>query len=210
MRPGGGWGSGNENGESDALQADVMRFVAIIALCLAAIFSLLSGIRNTPELEPRERISRPPGELPETVVEAGVTETKPATSSLPVEADEQGLILEFASAKAMEKQLSVGEVGLYVMADGQSWRWQPANGVFSQVALPAQLYQLDISTVPEHYRRVFAVQEPDSVRAVSWGVSLSRQQVEAIDRWTGQRQSGLLLIDSNGSVRYLARTQGAA
>ena len=62
MRPGGGWGSGNENGESDALQADVMRFVAIIALCLAAIFSLLSGIRNTPELEPRERISRPPAD----------------------------------------------------------------------------------------------------------------------------------------------------
>ena len=63
-----------DSSELDALQADVMRFVAVIGLCLAAIFSLLKDVEPAPvkaELEPAEAVPRqsvsPPSPQPAAV-----------------------------------------------------------------------------------------------------------------------------------------------
>ena len=37
------WYQANGDAELEALQTDVMRFIAILGLCLAAIFSLVQG-----------------------------------------------------------------------------------------------------------------------------------------------------------------------
>ena len=73
----------NTGMDSDALQADVMRFMAIIAFCLIAVLALVQQIEPVEEAAEVRAIAGPPAEADEPVVHPleplpqRVTELKP-------------------------------------------------------------------------------------------------------------------------------------
>ncbi len=124
------WATNSDEAELEALQTDVMRFVAILGLCLAAIFSLVQRasldqpppviehsipVQATPEQQIVARGHGTPGITP--VPEKETTHTAPArehrtpeTDTAPVPATSQkiGFSLEFASAAALMALLEIG------------------------------------------------------------------------------------------------------
>ncbi len=144
-------GDSDAGGDAD-LQTDIMRFMAILALCLVAIFALVQSIPLSPvpatqsqaavlplpvPVETQEATSpRPPPVTAETTVtpvqekhpEAVVTTTpKPkddAKPQSPVAATptEQGFSLRFESDLALTRLVAAGQVGFYAIGDGRAQR----------------------------------------------------------------------------------------
>jgi hypothetical protein len=204
------------NEDLEALQTDVMRFMAILGFCLVAIFSIL----QSPELQ-RAR----PAEMDPSPVQA-----KPLTQSgsasalaqvierpepgvqitaqvpLPTVAEEaarEGFTLEFASAESLQRLLLAGRAQLYVSRGEDFWRWE-IDDSYRQVPAPESYYGMLKSTVPAHLRA--GLPPALSGTAVQWGVSLDRAISRRIGDLVQQRQSGALLIAADGSVSF-ARSQ---
>ncbi len=128
-----------EAAELEALQADVMRFVAILGLCLAAIFSLVHSAAVEQTAAQSTPIEAQPGLAAEAVTPA-IEPEGPAKTLIPVPreippaqppVDVQsqhnpiGFTLEFASVKALQFLLQDGQVQLYASVDGQFWSTDP-------------------------------------------------------------------------------------
>lgn len=81
MRP--HWmGPSQENAELEALQTDVMRFIAILGLCLAAIFSLVHSAALE-QAQSGSASESPPRPRPGPTRDAGIKSTIPEKPSLP-------------------------------------------------------------------------------------------------------------------------------
>jgi hypothetical protein len=185
-------GNSQEAAELEALQADVMRFVAILGLCLAAIFSLVhsaaveqTAAQSTPiEAQPRlaaETVSPVMEPVSPAKTFAPVREDSPPAQP-PVDVQSQhnptGFTLEFASVKALQYLLQDGQVQLYAGFEGQFWSTDPW-GNFMPAAAPAHYYQMQSETVPRRY--------------YSLGCHLARQGCQpnsATDHWSRGWQSG--------------------
>ncbi len=120
MRP--NWPGGSEDAELEALQTDVMRFVAILGLCLAAIFSLVQQASLEPLPMPQPDPShQPTGERePPPVTRADTVQpsapdlqrqrSTPAGKKAPT-ADPVKQVPEAVEKTAMEPQTTRESVG---------------------------------------------------------------------------------------------------
>ena len=205
--------------ELEALQTDVMRFIAILGLCLVAIFSLVNGAqqeRVTEELPPHQDqvAEEQPPQAPEVKTEssppvsrpiapelsasqAQVTEAEVTRDSHSPDADEQGFALEFESGDALRSSLAAGHIRLFAVVNGDFKRYHP-DGVFRQDKAPASYYQMDATTVPPRLRlqAESLYSEPDS-----WGVILPATAVADIQRLMSAESGGTLLIGADAGVR---------
>jgi hypothetical protein len=144
-------------GDTDAggaadLQTDIMRFMAILALCLVAIFALVQSIPLVPEARSQSPASAAPPPVardiePEPVpephpvpepksVSTPVAEQSPPArpaatpaavarqpATPPVEPPrDEGFTLRFESDLALTRLVAAGKVGLYAIADGRARR----------------------------------------------------------------------------------------
>ncbi len=191
MRP--PWAShSRDEAELEALQTDVMRFLAILGLCLAAIFSLVQGAAQ-------EQMVIKQVDLPTAMVEpAPVKKQQPATTPAPQKLPaESGFTLEFASVASLETLLRSGQITLYASQGDQFWTVDPSGRVIP-VDAPGSYYQMQAETVPGHLReRVIGIIPGGST---IWGVSLPPEAVSSIERLTSSREGGSLLIGSDAVV----------
>ena len=204
-------GSSQETAELEALQTDVMRFIAILGLCLAAIFSLVHsasveqaaaktpGIREEPRLDAETASHRVEPTRPAKTLIPVREEPQPAQP--PVEARPQnnppGFTLEFASVKALQFLLQNGQVRLYASFAGQFWvtdTW----GNFTKTGAPASYYHMQSDTVPRRLRD--SLPEAAIAGTTVWGVTLSAGTVSQIRQLTASREGGNLVIGQDGSV----------
>ncbi len=144
-------------GDTDAggaadLQTDIMRFMAILALCLVAIFALVQSIPLVPEapsqspaaaapppvartVEPQpvplpqsEPVAEPERPQPPARPVATPAAVARQTAAPPVEAppvetlQDEGFTLRFESDLALTRLVAAGKVGLYAIADGRARR----------------------------------------------------------------------------------------
>ena len=206
MRP--PWsGQGQESAELEALQTDVMRFIAILGLCLAAIFSLVHSaarerqpiekVINEPQLV--ERVPEPAAASPPVVVESQIarpTGSAPARPALPDPEQEQGFTLEFASGEVLQSLLVAGQVRLYARVGAGFWG-ADKRGHFVPVQPPGEYYQMTVATVPPRLRRSLALVTEEGA---TWGVALPPGMVRQIEELVGSREGGSLLISGKGQV----------
>ena len=228
MIPTGGYRpSAGDAAELEALQADVMRFVAIIGLCLAAIFSLLQGVEPaSPVMEaegppaspaPREEAPGPePGTeaikpllapAAPTIARPAPTPAPPPEQSRPVQTPpppQQGFTLGFASTEVLYQLLNSGQVTLFAAQDDQYWRYQPGRNAFVSSPAPGSWYQMEASTVPRGLRDWL---QGAGAQADSWGVALPAATVSALEQILASRQGGDLRIQEDGQVHVQASTQ---
>jgi len=169
---------GNYPDEVEALQTDVMRFLAIICMCLMIVFSLVQSIpvssrKNKPELSNKTLIKDEVKALEEAAAEltgkityqksdnkiqkqvekAPKKENKKISSS----SRKKGFSLRFASNPILEHLLNPNQINpnqgvkLYLFAGGKYWVLKPGNSMkwkFVYSKPPKYLYDMDLITVP--------------------------------------------------------------
>ena len=154
-------GKDAEAGGVADLQTDVMRFMAILALCLVAIFALVQSIplapsivapEPTPGPEPRPQpVEQPqPAQVVEPMQEIVLTRPQPRrqleprrreqqtqkaqqAKPLPVETEPvvEGFTLRFEDELALTRLVARDEVGLYAIQPDRSFRMSINRGEMS-------------------------------------------------------------------------------
>lgn len=207
-----GLGAGDE---LEALQTDVMRFIAILGLCLVAIFSLVNGVQQeqasvqaSPEPAPNVKREQEIVQQDPMPVPTRQPDLMPAAPEAPADQDDsretstqdeerQGFTLEFESVDALASLLAAGRLQLFAVVADEFHRYHP-DGVYRRVEAPASYYQMDAATVP---RRLRLQGESLFTGAVSWGVTLPDDSVGEIQRLVSSASGGKLLISEDASVR---------
>ena len=178
-----------ETAELEALQTDVMRFIAILGLFLAAIFSLL----HSASLEQASAAAAP---LQEGLKPQPQPQPQPQLQPT-AQASPTGFTLEFASADVLQSLLQEGNVQLYAMA--QSQYWSPDDqGSFTSAQAPASYYHMHADTVPRHLRE--ALEDAGVGGDVAWGVVLPLEIVRQIEQRVAGDAGGSLFIGQDGRV----------
>ncbi len=203
------WPHTGSDPELESLQTDVMRFVAILGLCLAAIFSLV----NTPppavpaqpapapavvEVADREPAPSPDSELitRPVVPSPPMDMPRPAPDTPP--SVDAGFSLEFESDDALLTLLQRGEVRLYAEVSGQFWAL--SGDRFSRAAqAPASYHAMHADTVPGRLRE--QLRRDSGVDQALWGVQLPVALLQELDARMQNQRGGRLLIDANAGVR---------
>jgi len=196
----------------DSLQADVMRFVAIIGLCLAAIFSLVNAAGRE-ALTPEQVLSEAPAsaghvavQVAEQVVQAprptakrvhpDTAATVPSEPS-PAPPSAPGFSLAFESHDALRSLIALGVVGVYAVT-GDRFLPLQVTGQLREVAAPGSYYRMHEATLPPDLRAA----AEGLVGSVDrhWGITLPPATVTAITGLMADHAGGELLIAADATV----------
>ena len=216
-------GMDSEAGGVADLQTDVMRFMAILALCLVAIFALVQSIPvstvapeipaaavATPEPAPvpaPEPVTVPdpvpvtvPDPVPEPVVLESVV-TAPPKPAMPM--PDRGFTLKFETDLALTRLVARNEVGLYAIGPEKSLRMNVNRGRLSfwPASIPNEFHEMDAATVPEDVvlalRRSMGLQN----ESIKWGVTLPPDMQDQLTLFMNTAESGALIITARGDVQ---------
>jgi hypothetical protein len=226
-------------GDTDAggaadLQTDIMRFMAILALCLVAIFALVQSIPLVPEapsqspaaaapppmtqvvepaVESPPEIQKPlpPPAVPEKAVKLTRAKWTPAAvpEQSPPPSDEtpeqEGFTLRFESDLALTRLVAAGKVGFYAITDGRARRMTVSDSRIS----------FWDASAPNSYHEMEAGTVPKPVidalarsgvnaAQVGWGVTLPGKLREQLDSLVRGASGGALVIGRDGDLRLEA------
>lgn len=215
-------------GDTDAggaadLQTDIMRFMAILALCLVAIFALVQSIPLVPEAPSQSPAAAAPPPMAEAVeplpkippqVQAPVPAPAPAQAAPekpvpltrpPKTPQIEGFTLRFESDLALTRLVAAGKVGLYAITDGRARRMTVSDSRISfwDASAPNSYHEMETGTVP---RPVIDALARSGVNAaqVGWGVTLPGKLREQLDSLVRGKSGGALVIGGDGELRLEA------
>lgn len=216
----GPWTAMDSDGTAE-LQTDVMRFMAILAFCLVAIFALVQAIPSETRPEPADRSvpKSPTATAPEPPPAAKPLDTPPPVPDPPgaaepltipappaarsaAQAAEAGLTLRFESDDALKVLVARSDVGLYAMHGVQAMRLHIARGriEFWAASTPSAFHEMEAATVPADVIMAHS-RVSDGGNAVRWGVTLPLQLSRDIDQRLATGWNGDLVIAANGRLR---------
>jgi len=191
------------NAEGDAggvadLQTDVMRFMAILAICLVAIFALVQSIPPDPVIEPVPAPQSVPAPRPEPK-----TEVKAEPPAPQVPDAQQGFTLQFENDLALTRLVARNEIGLYAIGGDKSLRMNVNRGRFSfwPASTPNQFHEMNSSTVPHDVATALFRNHDDPAITIKWGVTLPADMQQRLDELLQTGGSGAIYIAANGQLR---------
>jgi hypothetical protein len=205
--------AGRAHDDMESMQTDVMRFMAILGLCLAAIFSLVkspdfnppaelqTAIPDMPTLKPSEFTPEREVEEP-AVVTANEANPNPSPAQTeetvsPSVPEQEGFILEFESAKSLASLVKRGTVTLVIADNGLYWAWSNQEGL-TEVNDLSGFYVMEGHTVPDEFRR--AAEAKMGPGDKTWGVVLPAGIINQIGSIVERYSGGALVISSTGVV----------
>ncbi len=217
-------------GDTDAggaadLQTDIMRFMAILALCLVAIFALVQSIPLVPEAPPQSPAPAAPPPMAKAVepvpemppqVQASVPE--PAAEPVQAAPDKavplarppktppvEGFTLRFESDLALTRLVAAGKVGLYAITDGRARRMTVRDSRISfwDASAPNRYHEMEAGTVPRPVIDALA-RSGVNTAGVGWGVTLPGKLREQLDTIVRGNSGGALVIGTDGELRLEA------
>jgi len=224
-------GADMDVGGAADLQTDVMRFMAILSLCLVAIFALVQSMpvsppvvpvpepAPVPEVETRaEPVPEPrPVEAPKPVTltrpkwvpkyeprSTPIEEAPAAEVAAPIE-EMEGFTLRFESDTALTRLVAASQVGVYAI-DGERARRMTVSESrisFWDASLPKSFHEMDASTVPSPVVDALARAGVDP-GSVSWGVTLPGKLQGQLGGLMQEHRGGSLVIGTNGNIRLEA------
>lgn len=202
------------------LQTDVMRFMAILALCLVAIFALVQSIPLAPTDEMPEAVpataaepvpaseaeSAPePAPEPEPPAAHDVVLTRPqAAQAAPAEKPERdGFTLRFEDELALTRLVARNEVGLYAILRDRSYRMNVNRGQssFWPASMPNRFHEMDETTVPDAVIDAFQRSGAEREEAFKWGVTIPPATSRQLEQYLREATGGALIIDAAGRLR---------
>jgi hypothetical protein len=170
--------------ESESLQADVMRFMAIIAFCLIAIL----GLARQAE---RETATAAPEPSPRV-------EPEPVPPS--AAAEEEGLSLRFASEGDFLRLVSRGTVEVFAFREADVLALDPSLRLLESRA-PGRVHEVLPETVPDLVLAQLREARADA-SAFRWAVRLPPRIEGRIREHLAADARGALVIDRLGEVRH--------
>lgn len=226
-------GSGADSDGAAELQTDVMRFMAILSLCLVAIFALVQSI--PPSAVPPEASKPAPAE-PKPAPEPVAAQPKPEppaprqakrpvalaepsaavasavrppapTPPAPVDTPDEGFTLRFESEDALRRLVARGEIGFYAIRRREAKRMNVTRGraSFWPASQPAQYHEMDEATVPADVQA--ALRRSGTPGRVTWGVTLPATLSRELDGYLDSATGGELVIGVDGSLRLEQRDE---
>ena len=210
-------GMDSEAGGVADLQTDVMRFMAILALCLVAIFALVQSIPvntvapeipaadvpapvATPEPAPVPALEPVVIPVPEPEVRESVVTTPPKPA---IAKPDRGFTLKFETDLALTRLVARNEVGLYAIGLEKSLRMNVNRGRLSfwPASIPNEFHEMDAATVPENV--VLALQRSTDLQSesIKWGVTLPPGMQDQLTFFMNTADSGALVITARGDVQ---------
>jgi len=202
-------GTDAEAGGVADLQTDVMRFMAILALCLVAIFALVQSIPLAPSIVEPEPIPGPepkpqPVEQPQAVqakpqpIETE-PEPEPETETAPVV---EGFTLRFEDELALTRLVARDEVGLYAIQPDRSFRMSINRGEISfwPASTPNQFHEMDATTVPPAVLEAFVRRDSSTAQTLQWGVTIPTATSRQLQQHLREADGGALIIDAHGDL----------
>jgi hypothetical protein len=211
-----------DSGDDADLQTDVMRFMAILSLCLVAIFAL---VQSLPVVEKATVVPAPVSTEPvedlvieeptavaivasdvtiqEPLVEPAKSIEAPTESKAPGNPPRIGFTLQFESDDTLTKLVSSRDVGFYAIAADKSMRLgvEGRRLNFWPASMPAQYHEMDGSTVPVEVRRALLRSGSDLSVDPTWGVTLPPRTALQLQKYLANSSGGALIIGSNGNLR---------
>jgi len=220
-------GSADADGAAE-LQTDVMRFMAILSLCLVAIFALVQSIPPSPvptetaapaparpepvpepaaaEPEPNRPMPREPERpvaepAPSPPVAAAAPQAPAPLPPAPVATPDKGFTLRFESEEALRRMVARRAVGFYAIRDSEAKRMNVSRGraSFWPASLPAQYHEMDERTVPADVKS--ALRNSGTHGGVTWGVTLPSTLSRELEAYLDTGTGGDLVIGVDGSLR---------
>ena len=211
-----------EGGGVADLQTDVMRFMAILAICLVVIFALVQSIPLRPSQPVPEAVPEPAPEVvtspvaepepepqpvpeapPMTVPETAAVE-KPVAEPIPEPVPEQdGFTLRFESDLALKRLVARSVVGLYAFGGDTALRLNVSDGRMSfwEASTPNQYHEMDRATVPADVVRALLRTAEVDATAMQWGVTLPGDMQRELDGIINSTSGGALVIGADGKLR---------
>ncbi|MDJ0812444.1 MAG: hypothetical protein QNJ23_01855 [Woeseiaceae bacterium] len=211
-----------EGGGVADLQTDVMRFMAILAICLVVIFALVQSIPLRPSQPVTEAVPEPVAEVvPEPVAEpepapAPVPESPPAPAPEPVAVEppvmepvpeptpeREGFTLRFESDLALKRLVARSVVGLYAFGEDSAVRLNVSGGRMSfwEASTPNQYHEMDSATVPADVVRALLRTAEVDATAIRWGVTLPGAMQRELNDIIESAGGGALVIGADGNLR---------
>jgi hypothetical protein len=194
---------GEAGGIAD-LQTDVMRFMAILAICLVAIFALVQSIPADPNTE---TVSQPePAPKPEPKTEPKPepkAEPKAEPPPPPAPVAQPGFTLQFENDLALTRLVARNEIGLYAIGGNESLRMNVnrARISFWPASTPDEFHEMDPSTVPHNVATALQRTHDNPVTTIKWGVTLPATMQQQLDNLLQTGDSGAIYIAADGRLR---------
>ncbi len=225
MRPADGY-----HAVGESLQADVMRFLAIIAFCLIAILALVRnttpvpsaaatvasspdsgtpaalgvapGVVQAPALVRHEAAAAAVVEPVAPLPEAAVaSDPEPETPAAAVAPARPGLSLRFASDRDFLRLVNRGTIRVFAF-NGREVLRLGDDLQFQPAPAPGPVHELMPRTIPAALEAVLAGGR--TLADYRWGVVLPDRVTRAIRRYLDEGAAGELVIDRSGEVRLHA------
>ncbi len=219
----------NEAGGAADLQTDVMRFMAILSLCLVAIFALVQSLPlvqtespavELPEPERQTPVAEPidvpkPIEKPQLAARKAVRANPlpptppPLSTPAPEEAKpapsaaQEGFTLRFETDQALTQLVARNEIGLYAISAGQALRMtmNRDRAEFWSASLPKQFHEMDTSTVPKAVIDALMLSSDFGTDPAIWGVTLPATMSASLNKIMHENSGGSLIIGADGNLR---------
>jgi hypothetical protein len=198
-------GTDAEAGGVADLQTDVMRFMAILALCLVAIFALVQSIPLAPSIvEPEPAPAPAPEPKPQPVEQPQAAQAKPQpveteTETAPVV---EGFTLRFEDELALTRLVARDEVGLYAIQPDRSFRMSINRGEISfwPASTPNQFHEMDATTVPPAVLEAFVRRDSSTAQTLQWAVTIPAATSRQLEQHLREADGGALIIDARGDL----------
>jgi len=207
-----------------------MRFMAILSLCLVAIFALVQSLpleqtespaEEFPEPDPQPQVPvaeqidvPPPIENPRPVTKKTVRNDPlppPPQSQQPAAAEakpapaaaQEGFTLRFETDQALTQLVSRNEIGLYAISAGQALRMtmNRDKAEFWNASLPKQYHEMDTSTVPKAVVDALMLSNSFGTDPAVWGVTLPATMTASLNKYMHENGGGSLIISADGNLR---------
>lgn len=200
-----------DGGGAADLQTDIMRFMAILSLCLMAIFALVQSMPLTPAVEPVVETIVNPVVKPvvNPVVEAAIKPilnpvVEPVVEhSVAVNDKNAGFTLRFESDAVLTRLVAAGQIGLYALDGERAQRMTVRNSRISfwGASTPNTFHEMEATTVPGAVVEAFTRSAANSA-TVSWGVTLPGKLRAQLDTLMQQHDGGSLVIGADGDILW--------
>lgn len=200
-----------DGGGAADLQTDIMRFMAILSLCLMAIFALVQSMPLTPAVEPVVETIVNPVVKPvvNPVVEAAIKPilnpvVEPVVEhSVAVNDKNAGFTLRFESDAVLTRLVAAGQIGLYALDGERAQRMTVRNSRISfwGASTPNTFHEMEATTVPGAIVEAFTRSAANSA-TVSWGVTLPGKLRAQLDTLMQQHDGGSLVIGADGDILW--------
>jgi hypothetical protein len=219
-------GADSEAGGAADLQTDVMRFMAILSLCLMVIFAVVQSVPvesiPTPEpataaqqmqteIQPMMPVEAPPPVKTEQSVAEPQRSPSRAVAASPAPTPQEpqpataqeGFTLRFENDLALTQLVARGEVGLYAITSGSAMRMtvNQDKAEFWSASVPGQYHEMDTATVPKSVIRALQQSTDGSAASTRWGVTLPAVMSGKLRAYMQDNRGGSLVIGADGILR---------